>query len=132
MAQRLDLQPLRTEVLSVSTFGTSKAQSLETYVVSFNVMTKQGQSMLLHINVLKQITNPIQRGPLSQADIKFLQVISPEQLADSIPSQSNLANVDILLGSDYFWNVMNCENSFTLRLIVDIIQIRICFDWEVP
>ena len=62
MAQRLDLQPLRTEVLSVSTFGTSKAQSLETYVVSFNVMTKQGQSMLLHINVLKQITNPIQRG----------------------------------------------------------------------
>ena len=61
------------------------------------------------VNVLKQITNPIQRGPLSQADIKFLQVISPERLADSIPSQSNLANVDSLLGSDYFWNVINCE-----------------------
>jgi len=84
MAQRLNLRPLRAEVLSVLTFGTSRAQSLETYVVSFNVLTRQGSSMLLHANVLKQITNPIQCGPLSQGDIKFLQVISPEQLADTL------------------------------------------------
>ena len=109
MAQRLNLQPLKRELLSVSTFGARKAQSLETYVVDFYIVTKQGSTILLHANVLKQITNPIQRGPLSQADIRFLQAVSPEQLADSIPSQSGLSNVDILLGSDYFWNIIDCE-----------------------
>ena len=85
MAQRLNLQSIRTELLSVSTFGTKRAQSLETYVVDFNLMTKQGSSILLHANVLKQITSPIQHGSLSQADIKFLQAIVPEQLATAFP-----------------------------------------------
>jgi len=58
---------------------------------------------MLLANALKQIINPIQQRPLSQADIRFLP------RADSIPSQSSLTNVDILLGSDYFWNVIDCE-----------------------
>ena len=41
--------------------------------------------MDLHANVLTQITSPIQRGPIQQLDLKFLQLISQEQLGDLIP-----------------------------------------------
>ena len=48
--------------------------------------------MPLHVNVLQQITGPIRRGPLHQADVEFLQAIIPERLADSIPVQPDLVS----------------------------------------
>ena len=56
--------------------------------------------------MLQQITSPIRRGLLHQADVEFLQAIAPERLADDIPVQSNSVANDILLGSDYFWNII--------------------------
>ena len=63
----------------------------------------------LSANVLQQITRPIQRGPLQNSDLEFLQVISSETLADNIPKISGLADIDILVGSDYFWDIMGRE-----------------------
>ena len=109
MAKQLNLLSQRSESLSVSTFGTRKPQSIETYVVDFNMVAKDGLLIPLQANVLQQITGPIRRGPLHQADVEFLQAITPERLADSIPVQSDLASIDILLGSDYFWSVIEGE-----------------------
>ena len=78
---------------------------MDTYVVNFNIIVKDGSSISLHANVLQQITSPIRRGPLHQADVEFLQAIAPERLADDIPVQSNSVAIDILEGSDYFWNI---------------------------
>ena len=64
--------------------------------------------MSLHANVLNQITSPIQRGPLQKADLEFLQSITSEKLADVIP-RSEIATIDILVGSDYFWNIVDVE-----------------------
>ena len=62
-----------------------KPQYLDTYVVNFNIIVKDGLSISLHANVLQQIISPIWRGPLHQADVEFLQAIAPERLADDIP-----------------------------------------------
>ena len=96
MAKQLNLLSQRSESLSVSTFGTRKPQSIETYVIDFNMIAKDGILIPLQANVLQQITGPIRRGPLHQADVKFLQAITPERLADSVPVQSDLASIDIL------------------------------------
>ena len=37
-----------------------KPQHLDTYVVNFNTIVKEGPSISLHANVLQQITSPIQ------------------------------------------------------------------------
>ena len=95
MAKQLNLSSERTELLSMSTFGTRKPQSLDTYVVNFSIITKDGSSVSLHANVL------------TQADIAFLQAITPEQLADSIPTHPSKVTIDILLGVDYFWSVID-------------------------
>ena len=91
----------------VSTFGTKKPQNLEMSVVEFTITTKEGLPVILHANVLQQITSPIRRGPLPQAHTEFLQAIAPDKLADNIPVQLSSATIDILLGSDYFWNIVD-------------------------
>ena len=50
------------------TFAVRKPQDVSTYVVEFNVITKDNNFMHFHINVIEQITGPIQRGPLQPAD----------------------------------------------------------------
>ena len=98
MAKCLNLPSQRVELLSLSTFGTKRTQHLDTYVVNFNIIVKDGSSLSLHANVLQQITGPIWRDPLHQADVEFFQAIAPERLADDIPVQSNSVAIDILVG----------------------------------
>ena len=57
--------------------------------------------------MFKQITGSMQRNPLSQEDLEFLKLIPNNQLADKIPIQTELATGDILIGSDYFWNIIS-------------------------
>ena len=85
----------------------NKPQNLDTYVVNFNIIVKDGSSISLHAIVLQQITSPIRQGPLHQADVEFLQAIAPERLADDIPAQSNSVAIHILVGLDYFWNIID-------------------------
>ena len=72
--------------------------------------------------MLQQITSAIRRGPLHQADVEFLQAISPKRLADDIPVQSNSVAIDILVGSDYFWNIIDGDR-ITLPFWIVIIII---------
>ena len=71
LAKRLGLKPEQKELLSITTFGAGKATNIDTYVVRFNVKLKDGLSMLLFANVLKQITGNIQRSLLHQNDVEF-------------------------------------------------------------
>ena len=78
-------------------------------------MTKDDSPLQLHANVVHKITGLIQRGPL-QSDIEFLLSISPEQLADTVPKNSEPTNIDLLIGSDYFWNILGTEKVTVLRI----------------
>ena len=99
------------ESLLISTFGDKRPQNLDIYVVKFTIATQETPPIVLHTNVLPQITGPIQRGPLPEKDLEFLKIISPGKLADTIPETSKLITetVDILVGSDYFWNIVDNE-----------------------
>jgi len=60
-----------------------------------------GSFMTLSANVLQQITG---RGPLLQKDLEFLRLIPQDQLADSTTSVLETTTVDVLIGSDFFWD----------------------------
>jgi len=65
--------------------------------------------MHFHTNVVEQITGPVQRGPLQPADLEFLMSISADRLANFVPANLEPSNVDLLIGSDYFWSVVDTE-----------------------
>ena len=61
---------------------------------------------MLFANVLKLITVSIQRNPLHWSDLEFLTMISCEKLADLIPHTQVTSTVDLLIGFDYFWDIV--------------------------
>ena len=98
LAKQLKLTPRCKELLSLSTLAARKPQDVSTYVVEFNVITKDKTYLHFHANVIEQITGPIHRGPLQPADMKFLMSISADRLADSIPDSLEPHTVDLLIG----------------------------------
>ena len=62
--------------------------------------------MLMFANVLNQITGSIKRDPLHQKDLDFLQLIPQSKMADPIPNTVETTAIDLLVGSDYFWEVV--------------------------
>ena len=106
LAKQLQLPLQQKELLSISIFGGKRPEGLDTYVVQFSISTKEGSLITLSANMLQQITRPIQRGPFHNYN---LEVISSETLADNILKISNLADIDILGGLDYFWDIIGRE-----------------------
>ena len=109
LARRLNLVSHGTELLSVSTFGASRPTSVDTYVVQFRVKLKDGSRMTMYANVLKQITGSIRRNCLDQRDVEFLQMLPKEKMADLVPDADELTSVDLLVGADYFWDIVGGE-----------------------
>ena len=65
--------------------------------------------MTLYANVLKQITGSIQRSPLAQKDLEFLKTIPAERMADCLPNTLENTTIDLLIGSDYFWDIIESD-----------------------
>ena len=89
------------------TFGSQGPQNIETNVVHFSIITKDGTQLNLQANGLNQITSLIQKGPLQQLDVEFLQSISSTRLADVLLKSLEMASIDILVGSEFFWSIVN-------------------------
>ena len=106
LAHRLNLSLEHKEILSVSTFGAQKATDIHTHVVCFKAKMKDGTFMTISANVLSQITGSIQRSPLVQKDLEFLESIPAEKMADCLPDTLENTTIDLLIGSDYFWEII--------------------------
>ena len=76
LAKKLKLPVERKESLSVSTFAANHSKELNTYVVKFDVILKDGSSVKLEANVLKQLTRAFHWRPLQSFDIQFLKALS--------------------------------------------------------
>ena len=81
----------------VSTFGDKRSQNLDTHVVKFMIATQKSSAIILHANVLPQITGFIKRGPPLEKELEFIYLW---KLADIIPesSKSTTDTVNILVG----------------------------------
>ena len=93
----------------MSTFAAKTSQQVNAFVVHFNLITKNKSCLQLHANVINKITDPIQRGPIQSSDLDFLLSISPDRMADTVPKDTEPVNVDLLIGSDYFWTIVGTE-----------------------
>ena len=124
LAKQLRLNSERKEVLSISTFAARGPQEVSTYVVHFNLLTKDGCCLPLHANVVNHITGPIKRGPLQSSDMDFLLSIAVDKLADTIPGDSETDSIDLLIGSHYFWTIVGLEK-FTLPSGLHLVSSKI-------
>ena len=110
LAAQLGMPTLRTTTLSVSTFGSTNPHVMDLHVIGCDLPTINGQSLHVEPHVVPHITHAIPRSPLSGPDQKELTTVlraTPSiPMADPMPLQPDTVEIDLLLGSDYFWDVV--------------------------
>ncbi|XP_071158950.1 uncharacterized protein [Mytilus edulis] len=107
LAKRLNLKKKATEEITLVTFGADKPKTLRTQKVSLKIRLKDGVCMLIDANVVPKITGSILRRPLKMDDRENVKYLCNNlQLADTLPSSLESSTIEILIGNDYYLDII--------------------------
>ena len=109
LAEKLHLPITGSETLAVYTFSASKPRELHTPVTELRLLRKDGSSLQLRVNVVPKITGNLRRAYFNPG--KFSHLLKDIPLADSVPSTKETANIELLLGSDYYCDIFSGDIS---------------------
>ena len=100
----LQLQPTGERTLSIATFGAIQEQTRVCPIVSVGICLKGYPTVSLSLHVVPTICEPLSCQPIS-ASVEANGHLMGLDLADSADGSSHLP-VDILVGSDYYWDLV--------------------------
>ncbi|CAG2200281.1 unnamed protein product [Mytilus edulis] len=107
LAKRLNLKKKATEEITLVTFGADKPKTLRTQKVSLKIRLKDGVCMLIDANVVPKITGSILRRPLQMDVCENMKYLCNNlQLADTLPSCLESSTIEILIGNDYYLDII--------------------------
>ena len=107
LARKLNLHLRAPKKLAVVTFGSERPKYLQYRPSELQLFLKDGKQMTLDVSVVPNITGRITRTPLDQDDITFIKSEGLEgKLADGLPTESECYPVEILVGNDYYFDLL--------------------------
>ncbi|CAF1104794.1 unnamed protein product [Didymodactylos carnosus] len=107
LVNKLGLKTISKETLSVFTFGATQPTKMETSMVELKIKLLDGRFFNLSANVVPKIRGNIQQSPV---DIKKFGILYEQlPLADSISKKVENKLVDLLIGNDYYWDIITSE-----------------------
>ena len=125
-ANTLHLKSEEDVPLSVYSFGAHQPKTIESSVVTFHLHLKDGGTKPITASAVPHVTADIHRRPVSQQDKAVLASLPDSDFADPLPSHQEAAVIDILLGSDYFWDIIG-EGRQTLPSGLTMVQTKLGF-----
>ena len=105
LAEKLQLRIAGSGTLTVYTFSASKPRELHTPVTELQLLTKDGSSLHLRVNVAPKITGNLQRAYFNPE--KFSHLLKDIPLADSVSSTKEIVSIELLLGNDYYCDIFS-------------------------
>lgn len=126
LANRLKLKPIRYENLSVYSFGTQVATERLYPVVTFELKNKN-QTFRVEIEAL--VTSNISGAVILPPDTHIQEFMRKNmlELADS-ECGSKATRIEILIGSDYFWNFILDER---VDITKNVSAVKTVFGWVI-
>ncbi|XP_062614769.1 uncharacterized protein LOC134276539 [Saccostrea cucullata] len=107
LAEKLKLKILTTEKISLITFGAEKPKIVKTPKVSLKVKLKDRHFLSIEANVVPNITGTVQRKPIPKdVQLKCQSLWKNLQLADTLPVNFENSTIDILIGNDYYLDLI--------------------------
>ena len=107
LADRLQLKSQATEKISLITFGAERPKIVKTPKVSLKLKLKDGHYLSIDANVVPTITGTVQRKPIPKDIQDRCQTLWKNlQLADTLPVKFENSTVDILIGNDYYLDLI--------------------------
>ena len=107
IVKRLNLQSNESSKLTIHTFGVSKPKEITSKVVKLTLKSKEGNTIKIIANVVPKISGNIQRLPIKLKNRFSIQ--KRFKLADTLPEQAESTTIGILIGNDYYNEVMSPE-----------------------
>ena len=120
----LQLTSEHTESMLVKTFASEEQRMFKCDTVRIKLDSRDGKGVDLKLVSVPLICDPLCGQPVVCAVSRFPE-ISHLDLADTATCSDNL-NVDILIGCDYYWQIVTGE---TIRVIGGPAAVRTIFGW---
>lgn len=107
LADRLQLKSQATEKISLITFGAERPKIVKTPKVSLKLKLKDGHYLSIDANVVPTISGTVQRKPVPKDIQDRCQTLWKNlQLADTFPVKFENSTADILIGNDYYMDLI--------------------------
>lgn len=107
LADKLGLKPERQEDLKIVTFGRSEAKVVKTSVTTMSLKLLNGEYLQIKANIVPVISGDIPRRFIDTSTIRDLDhLINSLDLADSIPKRGESSRIDLLIGNDYYLDLI--------------------------
>ena len=124
IAKILGLEVLENQFFSVSGFAQNRGRTVCTPLVSFGLKLQNQNYLTIYANLSQVITRPIQFFPL---DIECQNLLKDVQLADPFVNSDKLGQIDLLLGMEYFWEIIDLKPPRNLTKDIKLLSSKLGF-----
>ena len=105
IANRLSLKCVGTDTLSIATFGVTQPSPIQSPRVHVGLTQKDGSVRTITANTIPTIAGPVYRAILPNVE----RVCQHLCLADNLPKQGEVTNIDLLIGNDYYHDIISAD-----------------------
>ena len=107
LAERLNLKLGDKDEFMLVTFGSEKPKRTESRNTKLDIVLKDGSILTIRAHVVPQIAESIQRHPVNLKSLDNWDCLWNEfSLADDIPTERETSSVELLIGNDYYLDIM--------------------------
>lgn len=107
LAKQLKLKGEREEEIKLITFGSEKPKLIKTFSTNISVRLNNGEYISIVANIVPIISGSIQRRKMDCSSIDQLRhFVKDIELADDIPLENECSTIDILIGNDYYLDLI--------------------------
>jgi len=118
---KLGLKPTRVEALNLNTFGSESYERRQCDLAKLTLLGRDGTSIEIQAISFPKICSPV----TARIDVAQLTKLQNFELADYDPNRSS-GKIDVLIGSDYYWDVVSGD---VVREGTGPVAIRSIFGW---
>ena len=104
LAQLLNLKKSALENLLVYTFGSTEPKQIKASIVEIDLCARSGTCIRLSCSIIPQITGEFPKIALHLPQV--LSLVRQYPLADSLVQNEQSVIVDMLIGNDYYWDIV--------------------------
>ena len=105
LVKKMNLKPINKNLLIVYTFGTTKPKNIESPVVELGILLNNSFTINIKANVVPNVTGSFERKPVNNKSIK--EILQKYELADTLPSSCEKCYIDLLIGNDYYADIVS-------------------------
>ncbi|CAG2200461.1 unnamed protein product [Mytilus edulis] len=107
LANKLKLKGEKEEEIKLITFGSDKPKIVKTSSTKLNIKLNNGKFFSIVANIVPVISGSIQRKRIDISSVEHLKhFVKDVELADDIPLRSESSSVELLIGNDYYLDLI--------------------------